>query len=54
MLIVGSELLQREDGNTLLAAALKIADSAENAPPAEEWKVFNILQKVCMCVKVAV
>lgn len=45
MLIVGSELLQRQDGNALLSAAMTIADSAENDP---EWKVLNILQKVRM------
>ena len=48
MLIVGSEFLQRQDGNALLSAAMKIADSAENAPGIKEWKVLNILQKVCM------
>lgn len=46
MLIVGSELMQRQDGNALLSAAMKIADSAVNAPHTEEWKVLNILQKV--------
>lgn len=46
MLIVGSELLQRQDGNALLSAAVKIADSAENAASADKWKVFNVLQKV--------
>jgi hypothetical protein len=48
MLIVGSELLQRQDGDTLLAAAMRIADSAQNTPPGEEWKVLNVLQKVCI------
>ena len=43
MLIIGSELLQRPDGDNLLSAAMRIADSASATP---EWKVLNILQKV--------
>lgn len=46
MLVVGSELLQRQDGKAVLAAAMKIADSAAGkVPPTEAWKVLNILQK---------
>ena len=48
MLIVGSELLQRPDGGALLSAATRIADTASGAPPTEEWRVLNILQKVCV------
>ena len=46
MLVVGSELLQRADSDGLMAAAMKIAESAAKAPPTEEWKVLNVLQKV--------
>ena len=46
MLIVGSELLQRMDGSTLLSAVMGIADSVEQPLPTEEWKVLNVLQKV--------
>ena len=43
MLIIGSDLLQRADGNALLSTAMQIADSASSSP---EWKVLNVLQKV--------
>lgn len=45
LLVVGSELLQRADSDGLMAAAMKIAESAAKAPPTEEWKVLNVLQK---------
>lgn len=46
MVIVGSEMLQRNDSGALLSAAMTIAGSIPNAPPTEEWRVLNILQRV--------
>ena len=46
MVIVGSEILQRQDGNALLSAVMKIAGSVPEASPSEKWPVLNILQKV--------
>lgn len=48
MLIIGSDLLQRSDGDTLLSAAMRIADSASSVSPPGEWKVLNVLQKVSL------
>lgn len=55
MVIVGSDILQRSDGSALLSAAMRVADSATQAPPTDEWKILNVLQKVYIvdqpCVK---
>jgi len=48
MLVVGSDLLERSDGSALLASAMKVASSADQAPPTEDWRVLNVLQKVCV------
>lgn len=47
MLIVGSELLQRQDGD--IASAVGITESAEKVLSSEDWKA-QVLKKVCMSV----
>ena len=44
MIIVGSEALQRNDGDAVYSAAHKLALSLENTD--KDWKVFNVLHRV--------
>lgn len=44
MIIVGSSLLQQENGPLLYSAAVNLSSSLLKAP--HEWKVLNVLHRV--------
>lgn len=51
LIIVGSQTLERQDGNAILSAVQALA--ASTSCEDKEWKVLNILHKVASQVSVA-